>query len=210
MFLNLRNKSVAVIAIGLGMMQFAQAQAADATVTFSGQVTANTCTLSLTDGTNSATNGNLNVDFGKIGYSSGTATIAGAAFGTSKTVTLSAKNAAGTAACISSGVTGDKANFNVLLDLSANQITTVAGKTYRVNDLAATGTNAVLALAAGSTMTNQLNLVPRAGDTGTMAATSAVAIATGSIPLTAQLVSSTTSVSAGAFSASIPLFLVYQ
>ncbi len=209
MRLNFRNKSAVMIALGLGMMQLAQAQAADATVTFAGQVTANTCTLSLTDGTNSATNGNLNVDFGKITFGTGGITT-GMLLGSSKTVTLSAKNAAGAAACASSGLTGEKANFNVLLDLSASQITTVAGKTYRTNDLAANGTNAVLALATGTTITNQLSLTPRAGDTGTFAAASSVAIATGTIPLTAQLVTSGTTLTAGAFSASIPLFLVYQ
>jgi hypothetical protein len=205
-------KSAVSAALVLSLMQIAQAQVPDVTLLVTAQITSNTCTLSLSDGTSSATKGTLSLDFGKIAMPTDAPPV-GTGLGMAKTVTLSTRNATGLDACASSGVTGDKANFNVLLDLNASQVTTVAGKTYRMNDLAGSGTNAVLALAAGPAITtnSQLNLRPRSGDSGTFAAASPADIATGKIQLTLQLATSTPAVpSLGAFSAKIPLYLVYQ
>jgi hypothetical protein len=205
-------KSAVSVAIGLGLMQLAQAQVPDITLVVTAQITSNTCTLSLTEGSNSATKGSFSLDFGKITMPSVAPPI-GTGLGVARTLTLATKNAAGLDACVTSGVAGDKTSFNVLLDLNASQITTVAGKTYRMNDFAGSGTNAVLALAAGPVLTagSLLNLAPRSGYEGTYATASPLPLATGKIQLTAQLASSTAAIpTSGAFSASIPLYLVYQ
>lgn len=205
-------KTAVSVVIGLSLVQLSQAQVPDATLVITAQITSNTCTLSLSEGVNSATQGSLSLDFGKITMPS-VAPAIGTGLGVAKTVTFSTRNAAGLDACASSGVTGEKTNFNVLLDLNASQVTTVAGKTYRMNDFVGGGTNAVLALATGTAITasSQLNLTPRSGYAGTYAAPSPLPIATGKIQLTVQLATSTDAVpTSGAFAASIPLFLVYQ
>jgi hypothetical protein len=219
MRLNHFKKTAVSIFLGMGMVQFAQAQTANATLSYVGSVTANTCTLQLSDGVRTVNNTNLNVDFGTFSLPTTVAAI-GTALGTPKTLTFTARNAANTAACAAPTLTGDRATFNVLLDINAAQIVQPsAGLTYIANG-DTNGTNAVLAFARGASIvtTTPLGLTARSGNTtstlrGTFAAAGGVTLGStpGTIQLTAQLATRAAAVpTAGNFSASIPLFLVYQ
>jgi type 1 fimbria pilin len=204
-----RAATLAVIALSA---QATFAQGADGTVSFTGQVTSNTCTLQMSEGTTVSNGGTLTVDFGKVSLPTGTVTAA-MALGTEKTVSfLAVKDSSGGGVCPASTGSGDKAAFNVLLGLTADQITTVSTKTYRKNDTTG-GTNAVLKLSTGGGA--QLTLTAMSNYTGTFVGTAALPISTtsanASMQLKAQLVTSAASVpSSGIFTASIPLFLVYQ
>ncbi len=207
-------KTAAVIALGLGLVQFAKAQ--DATVNVSGFITANTCTLQVSEGSNSSTTA-LSVDFGKV-VPTGTFTAVGTPLSAPRTVTFTARNAGNTGNCVATTVTGDRVNYNVLLGMTSPQIFISSTlQTYRKNDIVG-GTDAVLAIGRGTTVTpaTPLPLSINAGTaTGTFASAAGVPIGNGTTPasiqVTAQLVTANSATpTAGAFSASIPLFLVYQ
>jgi hypothetical protein len=220
-------KTAVGLALGMGLVQYAQAQSTpDATVTVQGTLVAPTCALQMveTGGTPVNNGGALNVDFGKTVVSTSAAGVAvGSPLGSAKTVTFSALNSARTAPCAAiTAASGAAVTYNVLLDLTTAQIvnlTTSSGaQTYRANDLTTGATNAVLALSRGATINTLSPLALTAKATGALTGTFAGAsggVALGSTPgtiqLTAQLAARAAAVPVpGDFRATIPLFLVYQ
>jgi hypothetical protein len=225
MFFNQFKKSALALALGLGLVQAAQAQTANGSLVYSGAVTANTCILYVEErGNLGNTTGNarpgltLNIDFGNI-TPPATVSAIGTALGTSRSINLlAAVPGPEGGVCTASGLAGDKTSFNVMMQLNATDIVSLNSQTYRVNDTptASGGTDAVLALQRGTTVTTTtpMNLQPSvAGSTtqGTLVGATAAAISSAGLVLTAQLATRAAALpTAGTFTALIPLFVVYQ
>lgn len=209
-------KSAVGLVLGLSLVHIAQAQTAipTATASFSGTFTANTCRLQAASANSGSVTGNatpLSVNLGTISIPANT-TAALTPLGNPVSVTLQLRDAAGTGVCAAASA-ADKSLYNVLLDMTAEQITTIGTAKYRKNDAITGPTNAVLVVNQGvgnSVTAPNLNLLPRQGLTGTKVAGVGQTFGTG-MQLTFQLATAAAGApTPGAFSASIPLFVTYE
>ena len=206
-------KSAIVVVLGLSLVQVAQAQTADARASFGAKLTANTCRLQLESGNNTSRGGinPLSVSLGNISVPANV-TAALTPLGTPTTVTISLLNSSLSGPC--TAVASDKSLFNILMDLKADQISTINSRNYRKNDSVSNATNAVMVINSGvannSTTAPNLNLVPRQALTGTKIGLTNQAF-NGSITLNLQLATAAAALpTTGNFTASIPLFLTYE
>ena len=184
-----------------------QAQAADGTVVISGQVSANTCKLSISDTNGSTNNGTRSIQLGTVAPPTGTIT-PNTLFGNQVVANFALTSAAG------AGTTCTFANvnntWNIVLDLQASQVGTANGSSFLTNSATSSpASNVGVALSqAGGTRIS--TLVTGAGYLGTKISTSN-ASNTGGLQLIAQFVTTSASApTAGLFSATVPLLVVYQ
>ena len=186
----------------------AQAQTADGTVVISGQVSANTCKLTITDGAAGSTNNGVrSVNLGTVAPPSGTV-LPNSLFGNQVVANFSLTSAAGagTTCTFASGST----SWNIVLDLQASQVGTAGGSSFLANSATsspASNVGVALRQAGGTRLST---LATGAGYLGTKISTNN-ALATGGLQLIAQFVTtSTTAPTSGLFSATVPLLVVYQ
>ena len=190
----------------------AQAQSSDeAVLEITGQITANTCVLKMTDGSGTTTE-NKTINLGST--KSGTGTITpGTVFGTSQTVQFTLGNpAAGSTAPCTAVPTNSL--WNVVLGFEPNKVAIINTKTYVKNQATTGGTNAVVMLsgAKGNTTATQLTLKETMGYAGTTVSPTDQAFTdTNGIKLTAQLAyADDKAATAGIFTATIPLLVLYK
>ena len=199
--------AVATLATGLGLQFAAVAQTAG-TLDITGQVTATTCSLNMTAGGNTINGGSRTVSLGTV---ASTATVTNTLIGTKTIVKFDLKDAAGTGAC----ALGATQTWNILLGLTATQITGSGTTSAVVNSAATGGTSAAVALFGGSdaAAATRLSLVPSTGvTTGTEVFSTGLGVsAATSLYLGAQFVTTSASApTAGQYSASIPLTILYN
>ena len=185
----------------------AQAQIADGTVVISGQVSANTCKLSITDTNGSTNNGTRSIQLGTVPPPTGTIT-PNTLFGNQVVANFSLTSAAGagTTCTFASGTT----SWNIVLDLQASQVGTAGGSSFLTNSATsspASNVGVALSQAGGTRLST---LTTGAGYLGTKISTNN-ALAAGGLQLIAQFVTTSASApTAGLFSATVPLLVVYQ
>ncbi len=200
--------AVATLATGLGLQFAAVAQTAG-TLDITGQVTAATCSLSMTAGGNTINGGSRTVSLGTV---ASTATATNTLIGTKTIVQFDLKNAGNTGVCVLGGATS---TWNILLGLTATQITGSDATSAVVNSAATGGTSAAVALFGGSDnlAATRLSLVPSTGVTsGTEVFSTGLGVsAATSLYLGAQFVTTSASApTAGQYTASIPLTILYN
>ncbi len=200
--------AVATLATGLGLQFAAVAQTAG-TLDITGQVTAATCSLSMTAGGNTINGGSRTVSLGTV---ASTATATNTLIGTKTIVQFDLKNAGNTGVCVLGGATS---TWNILLGLTATQITGSDATSAVVNSAATGGTSAAVALFGGSDnlAATRLKLLPSTGVTsGTEVFSTGLGVsAATSLYLGAQFVTTSASApTAGQYSASIPLTILYN
>jgi hypothetical protein len=223
------NLLIASMAAGLGVHLASQAQTADATLSITGQITASTCSVNVTDVGTSTTlgaGGLKNLNLGTITPTNAGATgNAGTALGTAQkaVAVFSLGNQANNSACSFSG----NSAWDMALLLRSEQITTIGGNTFLKNSLTTNATDAVVQLTGGvansvaaasaSNATNVLTLKGDLGIGGTYAsgATAVANFTAGSasaIVVGAQFMRATNNAapSTGLFTQSIPMAIVYK
>ena len=186
----------------------AQAQTADGTVVISGQVSANTCKVNISDasGVSPTNNGVRSVELGTVSPT-GTFT-AGQLLGTKQNVTFSLTAASGSGACtFASGTTG----WNMVLDLQANQVnSTIASKPFLTN---LNGTNPATNIGVAlfdNSGTQFTTLLTGQGFLGTKLAATGVTSAT-NLTMGAQFMATSASApTAGLFQTTVPMLIVYN
>jgi type 1 fimbria pilin len=192
-------------AMALALMT-AQAQSADGTVVISGQINANTCTLNIADSTGVASPTNKGTRSVELGTVSPTGTTVSTPFGTKQNITFSLSAASGTGACTFTSGTG----WNLALDLQSSQVSSVSGKPFLTNSAttgAATNVGVALFDNAGAQITT---LATGQGYQGTKLSSTGVS-SSASLTMGAQFIAtSATPPTAGLFSASVPLLIVYN
>jgi len=189
-----------------------QAQSADGTLFISGQVSANTCKLAITEsfGTNKVSTINL----GTVNPSSAPNT-ADSTFGAQQIVMMQLTSSNGQTNCATG--TG---KWNIVLDLQSAQVGTATGASgtrSHLKNAAATNaaTNIGVALSGGlsGTVTRIPTLITDAGYGGTKISTTDTAVVGGALVFLAAQFVTTSSVSAptpGLFSATVPLLVTYN
>lgn len=187
----------------------AQAQTADGTVVVSGQLNATTCTLAINDAFgNRVNNGVLTTELETVAPPSGTIT-PGSFFGTLRQVAFAMRNSTDTGPCT---ISGTPANWNLVLDLEANQVGTAGGKAFLTNQAttsAATNVGIVLFEPGGTQFTS---ILTGRGYGGTRLTNSNVGV-TASTALSMSFRYVTTSAVAptpGVVSATVPFLIVYN
>ncbi len=193
-------------AIALALMT-AQAQSADGTVVISGQINASTCTLNIADSTGVASPTNKGTRSVELGTVSPTGASIGSLLGTKQNITFSLSAASGTGSCtFATGSTG----WNLALDLQSSQVGTVSNKSFLTNS-ATTGAATNVGVALFDTLGAQITtLATGQGYQGTKLAATGVTAAT-SLGMGAQFIATSASApTAGLFSASVPLLIVYN
>ena len=194
--------------VGACLLTFmsAQAQTADGTVVISGQVSANTCKLSISDTNGSTNNGTRSIQLGTVAPPTGTIT-PNTLFGNQVVANFALTSAAGagTTCTFASGT-----SWNIVLDLQASQVGTAGGSSFLTNSATSSPASNVGVALSQSGGTRLSTLTTGAGYLGTKISTNN-ASATGGLQLIAQFVTtSTTAPTAGLFSATVPLLVVYQ
>ena len=185
----------------------AQAQSAG-TVVISGQVSANTCKVNISDasGVSPTNNGVRSVELGTVSPT-GTFT-AGQLLGTKQTITFSLTAASGSGACtFAAGTTG----WNMALDLQSNQVnSTIASKPFLTN---LNGTNAATNIGVAlfdNAGTQYTTLLTGQGYLGTKLAAAGVGSAA-ALTMGAQfMATSTAAPTAGLFQTTVPMLIVYN
>ena len=196
-----------VSSLAIALMS-AQAQTADGTVVISGQVSANTCKVNISDasGVSPTNNGVRSVELGTVSPT-GTFT-AGQLLGTKQNVTFSLTAASGSGACtFASGTTG----WNMVLDLQANQVnSTIASKPFLTN---LNGTNPATNIGVAlfdNSGTQFTTLLTGQGFLGTKLAATGVAAGT-NLTMGAQFMATSASApTAGLFQTTVPMLIVYN
>ncbi len=191
-------------------LAFAQAQTADGTVVISGQLSVNTCTLAINDASGTrVNNGVITTELGTVNPPGGTIT-PGTLLGTFRQVAFALRNSADTGRCT---ISGTPANWNLVLDLQANQVnSTIPSKPFLTNQVttnAASNIGVVLFDTNGSQFSS---ILTGAGYGGTRLTNSN----TGRNELTAMsmgfqfMATSASAPTSGLFSATVPLLIVYN
>ena len=196
-----------VSSLAIALMS-AQAQTADGTVVISGQVSANTCKVNISDasGVSPTNNGVRSVELGTVSPT-GTFT-AGQLLGTKQNVTFSLTAASGSGACtFASGTTG----WNMVLDLQANQVnSTIASKPFLTN---LNGTNPATNIGVAlfdNSGTQFTTLLTGQGFLGTKLAATGVAAGT-NLTMGAQFMATSASApTAGLYQTTVPMLIVYN
>ena len=202
------SKTALAVACGSLLALSAQAQSKNdyGTVDITGQISATTCVLNMKDtksGT-STTEKTLNLGNAKSGTSNNTV---GGTFGEAQKVEFSLGTYGNSATtCVGTG----NATWNVILGFAPGNVIPLNGKTY-VKNQDATGTDAMVVLSdATNATTKQLDLKETLGYAGTTVTDKNVPFAN-KITLQAQLAyAATTETKAGAFTAAIPLLILYK
>ena len=200
--------AVATLATGLGLQFAAVAQTAG-TLDITGQVTAATCSLNMTVGANTVNGGVRTVSLGTV---ASTVAATNTLIGTKTIVKFDLKDAGNTGSC----ALGATQTWNILLGLTATQITGSDATSAVVNGAATGGTSAAVALFGGSDnlAATRLSLVPSTGVTsGTeVYGSPGLGVSAGtSLYLGAQFVTTSASApTAGQYTASIPLTILYN
>ncbi len=200
--------AVATLATGLGLQFAAVAQTAG-TLDITGQVTATTCSLNMTVGANTINGGVRTVSLGTV---QSTATVANTLIGTKTIVKFDLKDGANPNNACALGATQ---TWNILLGLTATQITGSGTSSAVVNSAATGGTSAAVALFGGSDAqpATRLTLSASTGiTTGTEVFSTGLGVsAATALYLGAQFVTTSASApTAGQYSASIPLTILYN
>ena len=206
------SKTALAVACGslLALSGQAQSKNDSAIVEITGQISPSTCILNMADVAGGATTSNKTVDFGNV-KSDTSGITPGKVFGTSKQVVFSLGSKADPKKCSP----GDNTNsgWNVVLGFAPGSVTTINNATYVLNQTK-DGTNAVVALSElNGTTPTRLFLKETLGYAGTtVAAKNANFTGTNSsITLQAQLAySGNTAATAGAYTATIPLLVLYK
>ena len=189
------------------------AQAADtATLNISGQITATTCNITISDPGGVGAVGTKIINLGNITAPLGGA--AGATFGTAVGAIFSVTAAGGTGGC----TLGGNGKWDLALGLFSSQISSIGTVTYLKNSITSGGTDAIVQLKGGIGNTlasagTPLALIPDAGIAGTLMSGGLTATATSSqsIAISAQFARGGTTVpTGGAFSQTIPLIARYN
>ena len=185
----------------------AQAQTADGTVVISGQLSVNTCKLSLIDASGSMNNGVRTVGLGTINPPAGTIT-PGDLLGTKETIIFRLINSAGTSDCAIAG--GSK--WNLALDLQTNQVNSnIASKPFLTNQATTNAAGNIGVALFNNQGTQYPALATGAGYEGTKLSQAGGVFNTVGIALRAQFMATSTSApTAGLFSATVPLLIVYN
>ena len=201
-------RKFALASVCLLALASAQAQTADGTVVISGQVSANTCKVNISDasGVSPTNNGVRSVELGTV---SPTGTFSqGLLLGTKQTITFSLTAASGSGACtFASGTTG----WNMVLDLQANQVnSTIASKPFLTN---LNGTNPATNIGVAlfdNSGTQFTTLLTGQGFLGTKLAATGVAAGT-NLTMGAQFMATSASApTAGLFQTTVPMLIVYN
>ena len=205
------SKTALAVACGSLLALSAQAQSKNdsALVEITGQISPSTCILNMADVAGGATTSNKTVDFGNV-KSDTSGITPGKVFGTSKQVVFSLGSKADPKNCSP----GDGNNsWNVVLGFAPGSLKIINDATYVLNQTK-DGTNAVVALSElNGTTPTRLVLKETLGYAGTtVAAKNANFTGTNtSITLQAQLAySSNAAATAGAYTATIPLLVLYK
>ncbi len=188
----------------------ALAQTADGTLVITGQVSANTCKLTITDAAAGSTNNGVRtVELGTAAPPSGTI-VAGTTFGTKQDITFKLTNAANTGDCTISGGTSNQ--WNLVLDLQDGAVGTAASKAFLTNKATTNpATNVGVSLFANSG-TQFASILTGAGIQGTRLTNSTTGVAaTATLTMGAQFMTiSASAPTAGLFSATVPMLIVYN
>lgn len=194
-----------VSSLAIALMS-AQAQTADGTVVISGQVSANTCKVNIADTSGSTTNGVRSVELGTVAPPTGTI-VAGTTFGTKQTITFSLTASSGTGTCtFASGTTG----WNMALDLQAGQVGTAASKAFLTNQATTSAAANVGVALFDNSNTQFATIATGVGFLGTKLAAAGVS-SVSSLTMGAQFVTiSASAPTAGLFSATVPMLIVYN
>jgi type 1 fimbria pilin len=201
--------AVATLATGLGLQFAAVAQTAG-TLDITGQVTATTCSLNMTAGGNTINGGSRTVSLGTV---ASTAAAANTLIGTKTIVKFDLKDGTNPANACALGATQ---TWNILLGLTATQITgSGSAASAVVNGAVTGGTSAAVALFGGSdpTAPTRLTLSPSTSmTTGTEVFSTGLGVSAATpLYLGAQFVTTSASApTAGQYSASIPLTILYN
>ena len=184
------------------------AQSADGTLVISGQVNANTCKVNISDGSgvSPTNNGVRSVELGTVAPPTGTIT-PNTLFGNQQvsTFTLTGAAGAGTTCTFASGT-----SWNIVLDLQASQVGTAGNSSFLTNSATTKPALNVGVALSQSGGTRLSTLATDAGYQGTKISTNN-ALAGGGLQLIAQFVTTSASApTAGLFSATVPLLVVYQ
>ena len=206
------SKTALAVACGSLLALSAQAQSKNdsAIVEITGQISPSTCILNMADVAGGATTSNKTVDFGNV-KSDTSGITPGKVFGTPKQVVFSLGSKADPKKC--SPGDGTNNGWNVVLGFAPGSVTTINNATY-VKNQTKDGTNAVVALSElNGTTPTRLLLKETLGYAGTtVAAKNANFTGTNSsITLQAQLAySGNAAATAGAYTATIPLLVLYK
>ena len=208
------SKTALAVACGSLLALSAQAQSKNdsAIVEITGQISPSTCILNIADVAGGATTSNKTVDFGNV-KSDTSGITPGKVFGTPKKVvfTLGSK-ADATKPCQPGNTTNSR--WNVVLGFAPGSVTKTASGATFVKNQTKDGTNAMVALSDATTATvTPLVLKETLGYAGTtVAAKNANFTGTNSsITLQAQLAySGNAAATAGAYTATIPLLVLYK
>jgi len=216
---------IATLAAGMGVHLSSHAQSATtdtSSVVITGQITANTCAVNVSDvGSPSSGNGSKSLFLGNI---AGTAAAAGTTgpslFGNPVTTMFTLGNATtpSTACTFNSGT-----NWDLALNLTTDKISTITSSlgtnTFLKNSIAAAngGTDAVVILSGGvnatpasATAANASNVLTLSSG-GLMSGGTTGVVSTGALVLKAQWArSSTAAPTSGLYSQTIPLTVVYK
>lgn len=214
------NKSAVLVSTFLALAAHqinSQAQAADSgTLVINGQISATTCVLNMGDAGSTGT-GSKTLNLGTYTTTqANAATATGGTFGTPQTVLFSVKNADGTACTFNSNT-----KWDIGVNLPASQYTLVAGKTLVLSSGSASNiaanvgvqisTSTGAAVTAGATAVNFSTGIAPYGTLLSGSTSSPAANPTDLIALTAQMARTNAStVTAGAFSTTIPLNVWYK
>ena len=184
-----------------------QAQSADGSLFVSGQITANTCKLVITDQT--GVNKVNAIELGNVSQTLAPANTANAVFGDRKLVLLQLTNPAGTQACSGTG------QWNAILDLQSDQVGT-AGSNSFLKNVATTNAagNVGLALFGGlnSSVTRISTILTDQSYLGTKVSPTNTPVSGGNlVHLGVQFVTTSTSApTPGVFGATVPFLIFYQ
>jgi type 1 fimbria pilin len=186
----------------------AQAQTADGTVVISGQLSVNTCKLRLIDASGSTNNGVRSVKLGTINPPAGTIT-PGDLLGTQETISFRLTNSAGTADC---AISGGSSQWNLVLDLQTNQVNSnIASKPFLTNQATTNAAGNIGVALFNNQGTQYPALATGAGYEGTKVSQAGGVFSNVGISLRAQFMATSTSApTAGLFSATVPLLIVYN
>ena len=205
------SKTALAVACGslLALSGQAQSKNDSAIVEITGQISPSTCILNMADVAGGATTSNKTVDFGNV-KSDTSGITPGKVFGTSKQVvfTLGSKGDA-TKPCLPGNTTNSR--WNVVLGFAPGSVTKTANGATFVKNQTKDGTNAMVALSDATTATvTPLVLKETLGYAGTTVTATNVEFAK-SITLQAQLAySGNAAATAGAYTATIPLLVLYK
>jgi hypothetical protein len=190
---------------------YSQAQTGDiavdaAVVDMTGQISASTCNLNISDGT-SGTTGTKTLEFGNVPGGTGTFSNPGTLFGATKSVTFKLTNTDGSVC----NAVSPNTSWNVILGFPPGAVAKIGSATFVKNQVP-NGTNAWMLLSTGVNGTGAaLVLKETMGYDGTPVAGATNPTLDTPISMTAQLASSSAAApTPGVYAAVVPLLVLYN